>query len=67
MTTLFLTVLDGSGDLMVYGDASGKGLGCVLMQKGKVIEYASRKHKKYELNYPTHDPELAAVVLALRT
>ncbi|KAA0063211.1 hypothetical protein E6C27_scaffold205G00190 [Cucumis melo var. makuwa] len=42
------------------------GLGCVLMQDGNVIAYASRKLKEHESNYPTHDLELAAVVLALK-
>ena len=42
------------------------GLGCVLMQHGRVIAYASRQLKQHELNYPTHDLELAAVVLALK-
>ncbi|GJZ63102.1 retrotransposon protein, putative, ty3-gypsy subclass [Tanacetum coccineum] len=46
-------------------DASKKGLGCVLMQHGLVIAYASRYLKPYEVNYPTHDSELAAVVFAL--
>ncbi|GKE26143.1 putative nucleotidyltransferase, ribonuclease H, partial [Tanacetum coccineum] len=46
--------------------ASKKGLGCVLMQHGKVIAYASRQLKPYEENYPTHDLELAAVVFALK-
>ena len=50
----------------VYCDASGQGLGCVLMQEGKVAAYASRKLKKHEVNYPTHDLELAAVVFALK-
>ncbi|GAV81381.1 RVT_1 domain-containing protein/zf-CCHC domain-containing protein/rve domain-containing protein/RVP_2 domain-containing protein, partial [Cephalotus follicularis] len=52
--------------LTVYSDASGKGLGCVLMQRGRVIAYASRKLKLYEENYPTHDLELAAIVFALQ-
>nr|GEV38786.1 putative reverse transcriptase domain-containing protein [Tanacetum cinerariifolium] len=43
-----------------------KGLGCVLVQHGKVIAYASRQMKPYEENYPTHDLELAAVVFALK-
>nr|GEX67053.1 retrotransposon protein, putative, Ty3-gypsy subclass [Tanacetum cinerariifolium] len=47
-------------------DASKKGLGCVLMQHGKVISYASRQLKPYEANYPTHDLELATVVFALK-
>jgi ribonuclease HI len=50
----------------VYCDASRQGLGCVLMQEGHVIAYASRQLRKHELNYPTHDLELAAVVHALK-
>ena len=42
------------------------GLGCVLMQHGKLVAYASRQIKVHERNYPTHDPELAAVVFALK-
>jgi hypothetical protein len=49
----------------IYCDACGQGLGCVLMQ-GHVIAYASRQLQKHELNYPTHDLELAAVVHALK-
>jgi hypothetical protein len=47
-------------------DACGQGLGCVLMQERHVIAYASRQLRKHELNYPTHDLELAAVVHALK-
>nr|GEX86947.1 putative reverse transcriptase domain-containing protein [Tanacetum cinerariifolium] len=61
-----LTLLSGSGGFQIYSDASKKGLGCVLMQHGKVIAYASRQLKPYEANYPTHDLELAAVVFALK-
>ncbi|WZZ60551.1 hypothetical protein YC2023_060658 [Brassica napus] len=50
----------------VYTDASRVGLGCVLMQDGRVIAYASRQLRKHEDNYSTHDLELAAVVFALR-
>jgi hypothetical protein len=50
----------------VYCDTSGTGLGCVLMQEGRVISY-SRQLRCHEEHYPTHDLELAAVVIALRT
>ena len=63
---LVLTLTSGSGDFVIYSDASQKGLGCVLMQHGKVIAYASRQLKRYEQNYPTHDLELVAVVFALK-
>ncbi|GKD75364.1 reverse transcriptase, partial [Tanacetum coccineum] len=56
-----LTLPSGSGGFQIYSDASKKGLGCVLMQHGKVIAYASRQLKPYEVNYPTHDLELAVV------
>ncbi|GJR87793.1 retrotransposon protein, putative, ty3-gypsy subclass [Tanacetum coccineum] len=61
-----LTLPSGTGGFQIYSDASKKGLGCVLMQHGKVIAYASRQLKPYEVNYPTHDLELAAVVFALK-
>jgi hypothetical protein len=50
----------------VYCDASRQGLGCVLMQEGKVVAYASRQIRKHEQNYPTHDLELVAIVHALK-
>ena len=50
----------------LYSDASGIGLGCVLMQDGKVVGYASKQLKPNEQNYPTHDLELAAVVFSLK-
>nr|GEW10843.1 retrotransposon protein, putative, Ty3-gypsy subclass [Tanacetum cinerariifolium] len=61
-----LTLPSGTGGYQIYSDASKKGLGCVLMQHGKVIAYVSRQLKPYEENYPTHDLELAAVVFALK-
>nr|GFC88620.1 putative reverse transcriptase domain-containing protein [Tanacetum cinerariifolium] len=61
-----LTLPSGSGRFQIYCDASKKGLGCVHMQHGKVIAYASRQLKPYEVNYSTHDLELAAVVFALK-
>jgi hypothetical protein len=48
-------------------DASGTGLGGVLMQEGRVISYSSRQLRRHEEHYPTHDLELAAVVMALQT
>jgi hypothetical protein len=65
-TAPVLTLPEGQEGFIVYSDASNKGLGCVLMQKGKVIAYASRQLKPHEVNYPVHDLELAAVVFALR-
>ncbi|KAG8479381.1 hypothetical protein CXB51_029708 [Gossypium anomalum] len=57
---------ESSKDFTVYSDASHVGLGCVLMQEGKVVTYASRQLKPHELNYPTHDLELVAVIFALK-
>ncbi|GKA70065.1 putative nucleotidyltransferase, ribonuclease H [Tanacetum coccineum] len=56
-----LSLLDGAEDFVVYCDASNQGLGCVLMQRGKVIVYASWQLKIHEKNYTTHDLELGAV------
>ncbi|KAL0440178.1 UNVERIFIED_CONTAM: Transposon Tf2-11 polyprotein [Sesamum latifolium] len=61
-----LALPSGSGGYVVYTDASKLGLGCVLMQHGRVIAYASRQLRPHELNYPTHDLELAAIVHALK-
>ncbi|GJS08437.1 putative reverse transcriptase domain-containing protein [Tanacetum coccineum] len=61
-----LALPDGLKDFVVYCDAFGIGLGCVLMQRGKVIAYASRQLKIHEKNYTTHDLELGAVVFALK-
>ena len=61
-----LSLPEGNDDFVVYCDASKQGLGCVLMQRGKVITYASRQLKVHEKNYVTHDLELGAVVFALK-
>jgi hypothetical protein len=50
----------------IYYDVSGQELGCVLMQGGHVVAYASRQLRKHETHYPTHDLELAIVVHALK-
>ncbi|GJX18309.1 putative reverse transcriptase domain-containing protein [Tanacetum coccineum] len=61
-----LALPEGTEDFVVYCDASHKGYGVVLMQREKVIAYASRQLKVHEENYTTHDLELGAVVFALR-
>ncbi|GJS98794.1 putative reverse transcriptase domain-containing protein [Tanacetum coccineum] len=61
-----LALPEGNVDFVVYGDASHQGLGAVLMQKEKVIAYASRQLKPNEEDYMTHDLELGAVVFALK-
>ena len=61
-----LTQPESRKEFIVYSDASLNGLGCVLMQDGKVIAYAPRQLKSHERNYPTHDLELAAVVFAFK-
>ncbi|GJU02400.1 putative reverse transcriptase domain-containing protein [Tanacetum coccineum] len=61
-----LALPEGSEDFVVYCDASLKGFGAVLMQREKVIAYASRQLRTHEENYTTHDLELGAVVFALR-
>ncbi|XP_074277602.1 uncharacterized protein LOC141601238 [Silene latifolia] len=60
-TAPILALHEGTENFEIYIDASKNGLGCVLMQNGKVIAYASRQLKLYEANYPTHDLELGAV------
>ncbi|GJT20653.1 putative reverse transcriptase domain-containing protein [Tanacetum coccineum] len=63
---LVLALPDGPDDFVVFYDASKQGFGCVVMQRGKVIAYASRQLKKHEKNYTTHNLELGAVVFALK-
>jgi len=65
-TTPVLAQPDIEKPFDVFCDASVTGLGCVLMQEGRVIAYASRQLRKHEANYPTHDLELAAVVHTLK-
>ena len=65
-TAPVLTLPDIHIDFVVFCDASRQGLGCVLLQDGKVVAYASRQLKVHEKNYPTRDLELSAVVHALK-
>jgi hypothetical protein len=60
-----LVMPDMEKSFSIYCDVSGQGLGCVLMQDGRVVAYASWQPRKHELNYLTNDSELAAVVHAL--
>jgi hypothetical protein len=66
MTTSILVMPDVEKSFSFYCDASGQGLGCVLMQDGHVVAYASWQLRKHEVHYPTHDLELAIVVHALK-
>jgi len=65
-TTLILKVLDMGADFLVCTDASKEGLGGVLMQYRRVIAYISRKLRRHEDNYATHDLELLAIIYALK-
>ena len=65
-TAPVLTLRNIHRDFVIYYDASRQGLGCVLMQDGKVVAYASRQLRPHEQNYSTHDLEFAAVVHALK-
>nr|GFA94082.1 putative reverse transcriptase domain-containing protein [Tanacetum cinerariifolium] len=65
-SALILALPEGSENFVVYCDASHKGLGVVMMQKEKVIIYASRQLKIHEKNYMIHDLELGDVVFALK-
>src|SRR3989442_1410856 len=65
-TAPVLTIPSGTGGFVIYSDASLLGLGCVLMQRGNVIAYASRQLRTHEKSYPVHDLELAAVIFALK-
>ena len=66
---VFALILDlpyRTDSFTIYSDTSHRGLGCVLMQHGKVIAYASRQLRPHEKNYPMHDLKLAAMVLVLK-
>ncbi|GKB80723.1 putative reverse transcriptase domain-containing protein [Tanacetum coccineum] len=65
-STPILALPEGNDEFFIYCDASLQGLGAILMQKEKVIAYASRQLKPHEENYTTHDLELGAVVFALK-
>ncbi|GJX74140.1 putative reverse transcriptase domain-containing protein [Tanacetum coccineum] len=65
-STPILALPEGSENFVVYCDASHKGLGAILMQREKVIAYASRQLKVHEKNHTTHDLELGAVVFSLK-
>jgi hypothetical protein len=65
-TTPVLVMPDMEKSFSIYCDASWQGLGCVLMQDGHVVAYASRQLRKHKEHYPTHDLELIAVVHALK-
>ena len=65
-SALILIVSERGQRYKVYCDASKDGLGCILMQSGRVVAYGSRQLKTHEQSYPSHDMELVAVVLALK-
>src|SRR5207237_9534203 len=65
-TAPVLVMPDMQKEFSVYCDAFGQGIGCVLVQEGHVVAYASRQLRKHEQHYPTHDLELAAIVYALK-
>ena len=64
--TPVLTQSTNGKEYVIFSDASLNGLGCVLVQEGKVVAYTSRQLKPHEKNYPMHDLELAAIVFALK-
>ena len=65
-TTLVLTLLEGTDGYVIYYNTSSVGLGCVLLQREKVITYASKQLNVHQKTYQTHDLELTTVVIALK-
>jgi hypothetical protein len=65
-STLILKVPDMDANFLVCIDAYKEGLGGVLMQDGQVITYISRKLRRHEENYATHNLELLAIIYALK-
>jgi hypothetical protein len=65
-TTPVLVMPNMEKPFSIYCDVLGQGLGCVVMQDGRVVAYTSRQIRKHEVNYLTHDLELAVVVHALK-
>jgi hypothetical protein len=65
-SALVLVLPDLTKKFDIYYDASHRGLGCILMQEGQVVSYASRQLRKHEEDYPIHDLELAVVVHTLK-
>ena len=63
---LVLTQLAYGKEYVIFSDASLNGLGCVLIQEGKVVAYASRQLKPHEKNYSMHDLKLVTIVIALK-
>ena len=61
-----LVMPSGAEGYVIYNNMLKLGLGCILLQHGRVIAYASRELKTYEKNYPTHNLELAAIIFALK-
>ena len=66
MTTPVLGIVDPDGDFVVCMDARKEGLGGALLQNDHTICYESQKLKEHEQNYPTHDPNLVAIIHSLR-
>ena len=68
MTSTPILIIPERGlEYTIYCEASHEGLGCILMQGGRVVAYGSRQLKSHKHNYPTYDLELAVVVFALKS